>query len=441
MANVFTLTDGVSTVSLNAGSYLATSYQMATVDGRDLTHATETLEVTVSGASLATIQTNVRAIETLVEAAKRRATNQSGPRVYFTAQWDGEGSSWRAEVTDARLETTDVPDQFRRGKVDVALVFTRGPFEGAEVQLALANSNGSGTSERHIFNNGDGSGITPDVRNNWVQIAGADVGGVLPAPVRLQFVNKVNDTQAYRNWWLACNAWNDPANFTHVIEGESRVTGYGTITASTAALCSGSNYNALSVTTSGQMQWDLSAATVADCAGYPFRVLIRYFGTPPNYHQICVYDSTGLVELISGDLVQSDTYAVQDLGVIRIPPDYYASGYAALRLVLKLWVTGTVAVNVDYLQLMPADTTRLMVQRGMAHVLDTQNGLDESEGRAYGGTATGGTPIYVLKGNPLMLTPGKLQRIYLLVTDSTGGSDIADNWTLQAWYRPRRWSI
>lgn len=435
MANLFTLTDGATTVSLNAGSYLTTSYQMATVDGRDTERVTETLEVTVSGANLAAIQTNVRAIETLVEAAKRRKTNQRGPRVYFTVQWDGEAASWRAEVTDARLETTDVPDQFRRGKVDVALVFTRGPYEGAEVALTLTNGHGSNNTGLVIDNVNDTS------RDNWVSIAGADVGGVLPAPVRLQFVNKVNDTQAYRNWWLACNAYNDPANFTHVIEGESRVAGYGTITASTSALCSGSNYNALSVPTTGQMQWDLSAATVADCAGYPFRVLIRYFGTPPNYHQICVYDSTGLVELLSGDFVQSDTYAVQDLGVLRIPPDFYASGYSALRLVLKLWVTGTTTVNVDYLQLMPADTTRLMVQRGMAHVLDTQNGIDESEGRAYGGTATTGQPIYVLKGNPLMLAPGKLQRIYLMVTDSSGGSDVADNWTLQAWYRPRRWSI
>lgn len=437
MANLFTLTDGTATVSLNAGSYLTTRYQMATVEERDPKHVTETLEITVSGANLAAIQTNVRAIETLVEAAKRRTANQSGPRVYFTAQWDGEGSSWRAEVTDARLETTDVPDQFRRAKVDVALIFTRGPFEGAEVQLSLTNGNGTNnTAGLAIWNHNDADAG----HDNWVEIDAAEVGGTLPAPVRLQFVNKVNDTQAYRKWWLAVNAYNDPANFTHVIEGESRVTGYGTVTSS--ATCSSGGYNAHSITTSGQMQWDLSAAMVARCAGYPFRLLIRFHGTTAmTYMQACIYDSTGLVELIAGDFIQSDTYGVQDLGVLRIPPDYYASGYAALRLVLKLWTTGTNLANVDYIQLMPADTTRLMVQRGMAHVLNTENGLDESEGRAYGGGPTNGQPIYVLKGNPLMLAPGKLQRIYLLVADSTGGSDIADNWTLQAWYRPRRWSI
>ena len=139
--------------------------------------------------------------------------------------------------------------------------------------------------------------------------------------------------------------------------------------------------------------------------------------------------------------MQSDGYGVQDLGILRIPPDYYASGYSALRLVLRLYCTGTKTVNVDYLELMPADTCRLMVQRGLVHVLNSQNGLDESEGRAYGGTATTGQPVYILTGKPLMLTPGKLQRIYLLVADSTGGSDIADNWTITAFYRPRRWSI
>ena len=109
MANVFALTDGTTTVSLNTGSYLSTNYRMATVDGSDQTRVTETLEVTVSGANLAAIQTNVRAIESLIEAAKRRATNQSGPRIYFTVQWDGEASAWRAEVTDGRVETTEVP--------------------------------------------------------------------------------------------------------------------------------------------------------------------------------------------------------------------------------------------------------------------------------------------------------------------------------------------
>jgi len=304
------------------------------------------------------------------------------------------------------------------------------------VALSLTNSNGTNNTSGLAIWNHDDAGTGHD---NWVTIDAAEVGGTLPAPVRLQFVNKVNDTQSYRNWWLACNAYNDPANFTHVIEGEDRVSGYGT-TGSSAA-CSGGSYNGLSVTTYGLMQWDLSAAMVADCAGYPFRVLVRWNGTPPLYSQICVYDPTGIVELLAGDLIQSDTYAVQDLGVLRIPPDFYASGYSALRFVLRMWVSGTTTVYVDYLQLMPADTTRLMVQRGMSHVLNTENGLDESEGRAYGGGPSNGTPIYVLKGNPLMLAPGKLQKIYLLVTDSSGGSDIADNWTVQAWYRPRRWSI
>lgn len=436
MANLFTITDGTTTVSLNAGSYLATSYQMATVDSRDLDHVTETLEVTVSGASLAAIQTNVRAIEVLVEAAKRRSRNQSGPRIYFTAQWDGEGSAWRAEVTDARLETTEVPDQFRRSKVDVALVFTRGPYEGAEVQLTLTNGNGTNNTAGLVIWNHDDANTGHD---NWVEIDAAEIGGTLPAPIRLQFVSNINANRFWRNWWLAINAYNDPANFTHVIEGEARVAGYGTITAD--ATCSGGNYNALSIVNTGRMDWDLSAAFVARCAGYPFRLLVRYAGTlSVNYAQACIYDSTGLVELMAGDMVQADALGVADLGVLRIPPDYYASGYMAIRLAIRFWVTGTKTVCVDYVQLMPADTTRLMVQRGMVHVLNTQNGLDESEGRAYGGSQTAGQPIYILKGQPLMLTPGKTQRMYLFVTNDTA-SDIADNWTLTAYYRPRRWSI
>ncbi len=437
MANVFTITDGTTTISLNAGSYLTTGYEMAAPESRTPDEVTETLELLISGANLAALQSNVRAVELLLEAAKRRATNQSGPRVYFTVQWDTEASAWRAEIKDARLELEGAPDQLRRNKIEAALLLTRGPFEGAEVQLTLTNANGTNAASIVIWNHNDGG----TGHDNWVSIDAAEVAGTLPAPVRLQFASNISGNRYWRNWWVCANAYNDQANFTHVIEGESRVAGYGTITAN--ATCSGGNYNALSVTTSGQMQWDLAADEVARCAGYPFRLLARFHGSDNNltYAQACIYDQTGLVELIAGDLVQSDTYGVMDLGVLRIPPDVYATGYGALRLVLRLYVSGTKTINLDYIQLMPADTTRLMVQRGMVHVLNTENGLDESEVRAYGGGPTNGTPIYILKGNPLLLTPGKLQRLYFLVTDSTGGSDIADNWDVQAWYRPRRWSI
>jgi hypothetical protein len=438
MANVFTLTDGTTTISLNAGSYLTTSYKMATPDSRDPDHATETLEVLISGASLSAIQTNVRAVELLLEAAKRRFTNQSGPRIFFTVQWDGEGSAWRAEVTDGRLETEEAPDQLRRGRVETALILTRGPFEGDEVQLTLTNANGTNnTAGLVIWNHNDGGAG----HDNWASIDAAEVGGTLPAPVRVRFVSNISGSRYWRGWWISTNPYTDQANFTHVIEGEDRVTGYGTITAN--ATCSGGNYNSLSVTTSGQMQWDISAADVARAGGHPFRILARFHGSNNNlnYAQACIYDATGFVELLSGDLVQSDTYGVMDLGVLRIPPDVYATGYGAVRLILKLYVTGTKTITLDYIQLMPADTTRMMVQRGMTHVLNTENGFDESEGRAYGGTAAAGTPIYIMKGAPLLLEPGKTQRLYLLVTDSTGGSDIADNWTMQAWYRPRRWSV
>jgi hypothetical protein len=442
MANLFTLTDGTTTVSLNAGSYLSTSYKMATVDERNTSSVTETLEITVSGANLGAIQTNVRAIELLVEAAKRRKTNQSGPRVYFTVQWDTEATSWRAEVNDARLETTDVPDQFRRGKVDVALILTRGPFEGAEVALSLTNANGTNVTTGLKVYNHDDAGTGHD---NFVTIDAAEIAGTLPAPVRIQLTNDSDPVvdsgnRSWRNWWMAVNAWNDPANFAHVLEGESRVTGYGTSTASAA--CSGGNYNALSVTASGWMEWDLSAAFVNRCAGYPFRILVRFTGAHSlTYAQACVYDSTGLVLQAEGDLTQLDGYAVADLGVLRIPADTYSTGYAALRLVIKFTCTGTQAANVDYVQFMPADTTRLAIQRGMTQPIGSLTEINEVEGRAWMYMAGGEAPLYILQGKPLMLTPGKLQRIYFLVSDSTGGSNISDAWTVQAWYRPRRWSV
>ncbi len=438
------LTDGTTTLALMAGAYKTTEYKMAAPETRnnsDVLSATETLTLLVSGANISAMQTSVRAVELMVEAVKRRTTRQSGPRIYLTVQWDGEATAWRAELLDAHFETPDAPDQVRRGAMECVLTVERGPFEGDEVALTLTNGNGTNnTSGLALYNNGDSTGTSPNRRDNYVAIDSAEVAGTLPAPVRIQLTNASSGSRSWRNWWMAVNAYNDPSAFTHILEGESRVTGYGTITAS--GTCSSGNYNALSVASSGWMEWDLSAAFVNKCAGYPFRLLLRFAGsTSLTYAQACIYDSTGLVIQAEGDLTQLDGYAVADLGVLRIPSDVYSTGYSALRLVIKFWCTGTQAANVDYVQFLPADTTRLAVQRGMTHAVGSLTEINEVEGRAWAYMAGGEAPLYILQGQPLMLTPGKYQRIYFLVTDSTGGSDITDKWTVQAWYRPRRWSI
>lgn len=441
MAHVLTLTDTSTNITLTSGVYTTLNYEMGTLDA-EKAQMTETVELLISG-TISQIEAASRAVEQMMEAAKRRQRLGAGPRIYLNVQWDGDATTWSGEIYDGRLETTEAPDQLRRGKVEAALVLTRGPLEGPLTQLSLSNGNGSGTAALAVYNCNDGTGTSPNKKNNYLAIGSAAVAGALPAPVTLQLTAASGSAQYWRQYWLATNSFNDPSNFTHIIEGESRVSGYGTVTAA-AGVTSGGQYNYLGIVGSGAMHWDLTASFVQDCAGYPFRILARLYTTPvAGYMQACIYDSSGLILLSAGDWVETATTSnkLVDLGVLSIPPDEYSVSYGALRLVIKFNVTGTQNIGLDFVTFLPADTARLLVQRGMTLSDGDIVVLDESKPRAY--VTSGGVeyPLLILRGKPIMLEPGKDTRIYILATDSTADVDVADKWTAQAWYRPRRWTL
>ena len=138
--------------------------------------------------------------------------------------------------------------------------------KGADPNPLTNASAPNNTSGITIYNHDD-SGTNHD---NYVQIAAADVGGSLPAPVKVELTNNTGGSLNYKQIWLANNAFCDPANFPHILEGEAFVAGGGT-TASNAD--SSSSSYATITTAENYQQWTLSSALLTKARGYDFHLM------------------------------------------------------------------------------------------------------------------------------------------------------------------------
>ena len=133
MAHVLSITDGTTTFSITSGStcYLI-NYAMASPTLGEAS-LTETINLMVTGANGAAVQTNTATLERLLDSARRRRMESYGPRVYLQVQLDSDGSTWRSEIYDARLDIAeDGLAVWANAKLMASLYVERAPFwEGA----------------------------------------------------------------------------------------------------------------------------------------------------------------------------------------------------------------------------------------------------------------------------------------------------------------------
>ncbi len=132
---------------------------------------------------------------------------------------------------------------------------------------------------------------------------------------------------------------------------------------------------------------------------------------------------------------------MEDLGIIQIPPFALPSS-ASLALIVELRAANSGYCKLDFLQLTPIDSWRQIRQVGYT-LEDTDTYIDEGNGLAYVQDSGGlQYPIIMADGDPIMLWPGRNQRLYFLATGSTTNS-MNPAWTfdVKAWYRPRRLTV
>lgn len=438
MAHALSITDGSTTFSLSTtNSYLQQYVPVEPQPGEQ--YVSESVELTFYAASASAMQTAIQGLQRLLDGIRRRQQWGVGPVVYLNFQPDGDATTWRSEMVDARLEYgEDTLSVYPQAKMPATLVLQREPYwEGALTQIPLTNSSASNnTSGLTIYNHDDG-GASHD---NYLQIAAADVGGSLPAPIKLELTNGTGSTQSWKQIWLACNAFSDPANFTHILEGETQVAGG---TTGSNADSSNSSYATITINTQDVHQWTLSAALLQDAQGYDFHMLARFRSVNGTvYIRPAIYDSSGTYALWTGDESQvgllSD--AIIDLGVCPLPPGGYSTAYGAQRLYWGMRSASSIVVQTDFIAFFPANTFRKLRMLSL-----TANGVkvtdDQPEGRAYSVASSVETPNVAVSGLPLTVWPNTLQRIYVLWSYADLSASISTTMSAKAWYRPRRASF
>lgn len=457
MAHSLSITNGTDTVSLTDSGVFLTRYSpqppsvransVRGLDGDDVSdpvyeNVTETIELLPYANSTSTLQAVVNGIERLVDYARQRQRYRSGPRVYLQLQVDGEGSTYRSEILHGRFEPGEESlAVWGNYQFPSKLYITRRYFwEGALTELQLSSTGvGAATGGRTIHNHDDSDAFN----DNWVQIAAAQVGGAIPAPLRIALQNTTGSAQGYRNIYMSVNAYSDPANFTHIIEGETIVSGYGTATS--LSTCSGGSYVARSLSAgTTQMHWPITSAQLQDTQGRDFRLIMRITTQPSLniYATACIYDTDGLIPLAIGDevLISTSANALIDLGTLPIPPGGYNTTFGAARLVMLLRTSGSTSIGIDFIQLTPTDSFRRLYQRGYnapsnSYIID-----DGIEGYTVLQESSVDYPIYTVYNSPLTVFPNRLQRIIIL-HDEGSSAPVANTFSIRAYYRPRRLTI
>lgn len=437
------ISDGTTTVVLSGTSPVkGCTYFPATAQyrGGDWQPVTEDATVNLQGTA-ANIRTTINNIEQLVQAAIRRQETGVGDRVYVNYKpVDADAATYRSEVFDGRVVWSTDPGLRRLGDtnppVQVAVIWTRAPgWDGAETEASIsANGLGAATGGRTVTNN--------PAAANWIQAAAAQITGDMPTPCRLELTNTTGSSQAYRKLFLNVNAFSDPANLVYYLQGESVVSGGSS---SADATCSGGNYRQFTVVpTAATYQWTLPAADMQRTKGRRARIIARVRSiTGQLFVQPKVLDGGGTQTLWTGDELYISALAdntLWDFGIVPLPPGGYGSAYAAQRLGLSL--RGASTFELDVLQLTMTDSYRYMELASVSVANNATVVVDGIEGRNYITASSVQTPLATSFGEPLMLYPGQLQRIYVLYEiAAASGVPITGTFSARLYYRPRRLTV
>jgi hypothetical protein len=285
-------------------------------------------------------------------------------------------------------------------------------------------------------------------RDNWIDINGEDVEGVIPAACRIEIENTYNNIRRLYNLYIGHNVWSNPASMSSILEGENADAGGSSVVAAT---CSGGYYQ--SVTSVGETQalalrWELSTAMLNAFAGGWFRLLGRIISTSTNTKlqaKVTFPSGTPLTPVAEAAEVTLGSNYIQDLGVLQLPP--WLRGETGLYPVdLALYARregGGGSFGLDFIQLTPLDSYRVLSPRGYGAAYGVTVVDDGIINSLYttGWDISYKTGHYMHRGNPIMLWPARDQRLYILGTSDVGGSEVERTYSVRVYYRPRRLTL
>lgn len=452
------ISDGTTTVILTSSPFDIREYQPK-VGTEEERAVSETCEVRVTDTSVANNLDEVRTINKLLNQAQQAQANRAIAKVYLLWKSATAATEYRSELKTGRAEwnAEALTLPYWRGDTQFVMIHWErvNYWEGAEAQLALTNPNGTNnTTGLTVYNCNDLRGESPNIYANYVDITGTAVLGDLPGATRLELTNSYDVAASLSHLWIGQNVFT-PATFSHIIEGEDASYGGSVVSGGEWTNYSDSGFircTVSSYTESKLLAWDLPAALAQTALGRLHRITFRStnMGSSPNVFRFRLKVSYGAAVVWQSALVQPDTaYAlsIRNLFTLKIPP--WLTGLTALDgLTLELYGMKTIEtpgyLEIDFIQLTPVDGYREIHSASYAVPYQARIVDDGINDNLYIDDGTGDDKAGIMIGlfAPIMVWPGRNQRLYFLMhANTTGTAEIARTLSVKLYYRPRRRSL
>jgi len=438
------LTYGTTTLDFQADGYeVVGGFYPETAD-EGMESISDQFNVVIRGSSGADVHSKITAIRLAFEHAKRHKDDAQAAWFYYEV--DNTGDAWMSKllngsvIYDSKLEST-----WRHNQVVATIIVEHKPYWDAKDEIQVPLSNGNGTNDLNgltVYNHDD-AGVGP-AHDNWVEIAAADVEGDLPGPTRLEMINSYA-TDALYILWIGQN-WTDPANFSHILEGESSLTGTETDEAS----CSNAHYMLKALASGAEADmymWLLSDSLLDACQGQYYKIIARFHLQTPytvKFRLRLKYGSTLIWQSGQVTVDTSRNLQIRDLFTLRLPPWLLGQtnlGWLNMILAGQQSTGAPIDVKLDFLQLTPLDGWRQLECVGYGAVQNERIVDDGVNGSCYTDNGAGDNKSGRLigYGNPIELYPGKKQRLYFLMhSDNSYNAEIARTISVKLFYHPRR---
>lgn len=393
-------------------------------------HVSETLDLLIQGSDVADVQSNVRAIHTLLEAGQRRQQTGMGSRLYLIVQLAGEASAWRSEILSGRLVLNNASDQLARLKVEAALIVTRRAFweANSETQLSMTSSEtGTPGTTVVLYNNDDATAAA----TNYINIAAAQVTGALPAPLRLRITNAEVSAVGWQDFYIGNYVFADPENIDPFLLGSEAAGG--------ATFAWATNTDDVA------FRWSLSDARLTDLAGRYYRIVVALADADSDVYLRPEIQATTLqIPLYVGKQVLCNAGELFDIGAVPIPPGGFNTLGTDIDLVIRAQKIGGGTVICDFAQLTPSGSGLFTKWTQLGFSAPNGEGIEQNgpEGTIYFWDGSRRWPVVRQYGGPIHVYPGMVNRLRVLYRTSTWDSGaVGKKMNASAWYRPRRADI
>ena len=422
----------VTTINLQSDGCRVLGY---VPDSAESDTVSETCDLLIEKDSAINLHSKTRAIEALLDFARRHPTGPEGVWVLYSPNTD---TAWQSRlVNGAILHDKNTNFLWEKYRAKIEIIFERLAYWETEDPVTLELSNGSVTDQdaAPIDNCQDGS------HDLYVEIDDDQVTGVLPTPAIIEFTSIKNDANLMDH--LAVGLFAGDGVNTPPTPGSLVYEGSGNVDAT----CSGGEYDDLSWADDAENQLTSWTIGSGDFQQKRYRAVVRL-------QEAVAYTDLWLkAKLLLGSVVISETRwmlvnaddELVVIGSLMIPPFALGEAIDLGNLTLALYekrAIGAGTLNLDYLILLPQDGwRRYSAISGLAYnetlVDDPVRGVLVTE---YGAGSHKVTHK-IEEGLPVMLQPGVKNILFFLQDITTGEAAIDRTASVAVLCHPRRLTV